>query len=291
MTGRPRATAGTTVTVLLTLLAIFALLGCTADEEKPAAEAPTTATATPTTQAPVPPPAAPAADACYRVSHDEALAPSNTDQPVDCAKGHTSQTYSVGELDLVSNGHLLAVDSEAVREQLSRRCPNQLAGYLGATPQELRLTLLRPVWFTATLEESDLGASWYRCDVIAVTGDSRIAKVTGSLAGALRRPAVRQQYGMCGTDEPGTPAFSHVLCREQHSWKAISVVDLAGASKAGRYPGVKQVRSAGEDDVCAAAAREVASDALDYEWGYEWPTRQQWDAGQTFGRCWAPDPA
>ena len=37
------------------------------------------------------------------------------------------------------------------------------------------------------------------------------------------------------------------------------------------------------------AGREVADDALDYEWGYEWPTAEQWEAGQDYGRCWAPD--
>ena len=34
---------------------------------------------------------------------------------------------------------------------------------------------------------------------------------------------------------------------------------------------------------------QVAEDALDYEWGYEWPTADQWAAGQNYGRCWAPE--
>ena len=93
---------------------------------------------------------------------------------------------------------------------------------------------------------------------------------------------------MCGTAQPGTRAFRRVLCREDHSWKAISVIDLATASD-GRYPGTSAVKDAGQD-VCADAARAIASDALDYEWGYEWPTKEQWQAGQTYGRCWSPDP-
>ena len=161
--------------------------------------------------------------------------------------------------------------------------------------------MLRPVWFTPTIEQSDAGAGWYRCDVIAVTGDSKVAKIDSDLAKALAKPAGREEYGMCGTAQPGTASFSHVLCREDHSWKAISVLDLAGkatkgsikgsvAGKAGGYPGENVVRNAGQD-VCADAARAIASDALDYEWGYEWPTKEQWQAGQTFGRCWSPDPA
>jgi hypothetical protein len=50
------------------------------------------------------------------------------------------------------------------------------------------------------------------------------------------------------------------------------------------------VKAAGQD-ACQEAARAIASDALDYEWGYEWPTQDLWQAGQTYGRCWSPDPA
>jgi hypothetical protein len=94
---------------------------------------------------------------------------------------------------------------------------------------------------------------------------------------------------MCGTAQPGTTAFQRVLCGEKHSWRAISVVDLADTAKKGGFPGVAVVKDAGQS-VCADAARAIASDALDYQWGYEWPTKEQWQAGQTYGRCWSPDP-
>ena len=88
---------------------------------------------------------------------------------------------------------------------------------------------------------------------------------------------------MCGTAAPDDPAFQRVLCREDHTWRAIRAVELRGKD----YPGVKEVREAGQGP-CEDAGREVAEDALDYEWGYEWPTAEQWEAGQTYGRCWAP---
>jgi hypothetical protein len=278
----------------LLLVAALALSGCTSGGQDPAAgdSVPGSASSSPSPTPVVapPPPPAPALGACYRLSYDEALAPTNADVAVPCAKGHTSQTFAVGRLDLVANGHLLAVDSAAVSEQVAKRCPGQLAGYLGATPEQLRLSLLRPVWFTPSLEESDAGADWYRCDVIAVTGDRTLAKFDRDLAHALAKPDSRAELAMCGTAEPGSEAFRHVLCREDHTWKAISVLDLAERSKDGRYPGEKVVQEAGQDP-CAEAARAIASDALDYEWGYEWPTKDQWQAGQTYGRCWSPDPA
>ncbi len=190
----------------------------------------------------------------------------------------------------MTNGHLLAVDSDAVRAQVANRCPAQLAEYVGATEEQLRLSLLRPVWFTPTIEQSDAGAAWYRCDAIAVSGDKTLAKIDHNIFKALKEPEGRAEFALCGTAQPGTAAFARVLCREDHSWKAISVIDLSKKSDDGAYPGTNAVKDAGQT-VCADAARAIASDALDYEWGYEWPTKDQWLAGQTYGRCWSPDPA
>jgi Septum formation len=274
----------------LLVVAALALAACTSDEEDPSAEPTPTPSATPLA-APAPPPPAPELGACYRLSYDEAVAPTSEDSPASCDKGHTTQTFAVGQLDQVSNGHLLAVDSEAVRAQVAKRCPGQLASYVGATEEQLRLSLLRPVWFTPTIEQSDAGAAWYRCDAIAVSGDKTLAKIDHDISDALKKPEGRTEFALCGTAQPGTAAFTRVLCREDHSWKAISVIDLSKTSKKNdRYPGVEKVRNAGQT-VCADAARAIASDALDYEWGYEWPTKDQWKAGQTYGRCWSPDPA
>jgi hypothetical protein len=276
--------------LLLLAVAVLALGSCQSEEKEPTAKPTPTPTPAPTPVVAPPPPAPPAVGACYRLSYDEAVAPTNDDTPVPCDKGHTTQTFAVGRLDLLSNGHLLAVDSTAVRTQVARRCPAQLAAYVGGTDEQLRLSMLRPVWFTPTIEESDAGAAWYRCDVIAVTGDKKVAKIDHDISKALAKPEGRTEFAMCGTAQPGTASFSRLPCGEDHSWKAITVVDLASRSKDGSYPGEEPVKDAGQD-VCAAAARAIASDALDYQWGYEWPTKEQWQAGQTYGRCWSPDPA
>jgi hypothetical protein len=145
--------------------------------------------------------------------------------------------------------------------------------------------MLRAVWFTPTLEDSDAGADWYRCDVIAVAAAGELARLVGPLEGTLSRPAGRDRYGMCGTAEPGTARFSRVMCSGRHTWRAIRTVGIAGA----RYP-ADRVRAAGQGP-CEAAARAVASDPLNFRWGYEWPTAAQWEAGQHYGLCWVPDPS
>lgn len=271
---------------LLALLlgAALGVTGCSTDDDPGAGSSlsVTPTTAVPPTAATAPP--RPKRLVCRRLSFDEALAPTDSDKVVNCRTPHTGQTYAVGQLRTTVAGHLVAVDSARVQDQVARVCPRKLAAFLGTTDDVLRLTMLRAVWFTPSLEQSDAGANWYRCDVLAVAGDDRLARIRGSLERALADPAGVEAYGMCGTAAPDDPAFGRVLCREDHTWRAIRVVDLPGKS----YPGEERVRETGQGP-CEDAGREVAEDALDYEWGYEWPTADQWAAGQTYGRCWAPD--
>lgn len=271
-------------------LVLALVAGCSAGTDDPAADpdaGPTTSSPTATVSVPTPsaaPVPLPADRACYRMAHDEAVAPTTRSTAVPCADPHTSMTFAVGRLDTVVGGHLVAVDSDHVQEQVAAACPRRLADFVGGNREDLRLSLLRTVWFTPTVEESDAGADWYRCDVVALAGRERLAPLTGRLAGVLDRPAAAERWSMCGTAGPDSADFSRVLCSEPHAWRAVSVVDLGGAS----YPGEAAARAAGQGP-CEDAGRAAAADPLDFEWGYEWPTADQWASGMTFGRCWAPD--
>jgi hypothetical protein len=256
--------------------------GCSdVDPEPTATSASPTATPSPITATEQP---FPEDRACYRLGVQEAVAPTADLPPVDCSKKHTSITFAVGRLDNVADGHLLAVDSQRVQDAVATVCPKKFAEFAGGSTEARRLSMLRAVWFTPTVEESDIGAEWYRCDAIAVQADNQLAPLSGRLAGVLGTPEGRDRFGMCGTTAPDDPGFERVICTERHTWRAIATVGF----EPGRYPGVNAVRSAGQT-TCEDAGAGVAEDALDYEWGYEWPTKEQWQQAQTFGRCWAPD--
>lgn len=269
---------------LLVLALVLPLLAaCTSDGE-PSADPTPSASPSPSAPPTASEPERPANRACYALSYDDAVAPTASASPVPCSEEHTAMTYAVGPLDTVVDGHLLAVDSAQVQKQVATTCPSQFGPFVGGSSEDQRLSMLRPVWFTPSVEESDAGASWYRCDVVALATDEELAPLTGRLAGVLDTEEGRDRYGMCGIASPTAPDFSRVVCSRDHSWRAIAVVPF----EAGPYPGVEEVRSAGETP-CQDAGAAAAGGALDYEWGYEWPTKQQWGAGQTFGRCWAPD--
>ncbi|NYI43212.1 hypothetical protein BJ993_000292 [Nocardioides aromaticivorans] len=256
-----------------------ALAACSSDEPEAREEKPA-ATQTPAAE----PPAAPKVGACYSLTYEEAIAATSESAPVACTKGHTTETVAVGSIDAVVDGHLLAVDSDRVRAQVATACPQALKSYVGGSVEQLRLSMIRPTWYTPTLEDSDAGAAWYRCDAVVLAGTSTLADLKAGLKGVLGTSKGRKQYAMCGTAAPDAKNFERVLCSAKHSWRAIDVVVF----EEGRYPGEKLVRAAGRTK-CEDAAADVAEDPLTFEWGYEWPTKEQWDMGQAFGRCWAPD--
>lgn len=268
------------------LLTVLLLGGCSGSDEPEAAPSPTSPPSTssptvaPTHARPAP---RPPDRACYRLAYDDAVAPTSGVRASACARSHTSMTFLVGTLDTVVDGHLLAVDSDRVQEQVATECPQRFGSFVGGSVEEQRLSMLRAVWFTPTVEQSDEGADWFRCDVIAVAAEGELAALTGRLAGVLGTEAGRERYAMCGTAEPGTEGFQRVICSAVHTWRAIDVVPFL----AREYPGDERVRTAGEGP-CQYAGRAVADDPLNYRWSYERPTREQWDAGQTYGICWAP---
>lgn len=275
------ARAARAVTGAVLAAALLAACGSTSGPTPPTPSAPPSSAPAPTpTHAAAAP--VPQSGTCHALTYQQAEATTAPATSVACSHAHTSQTFSVGRLDDVVDGHLLAVDSDRVQRQVARSCPARLATYVGGAPGALRLTMLRAVWFTPSLVQAAAGARWYRCDAIVVDGASSLAALTTPLKGVLDSSRAGD-YAMCGTAKPGTSGFERVPCSAPHTWKALSVVPLP----AGAYPGVPAVQSAGTEP-CRKAAANVAPNALDYQWGYDWPSAAQWAAGQTYGICWAP---
>lgn len=276
---------------LVAALAALALSSCTSDPDGPevAQETSDTPTASQTSGSASPaaaPPPAPRAGSCYRLGLREAARPTNDKSPVPCDEKHTARTVHVGTLDLVADGHSFAVDSERAQQQLRETCPARLEEFLGGDAERRALSRFQVVWFSPTLEQSDLGADWFRCDVVALGRGSRLLPLPTDvpLRGVLDRDGALGTFGLCGTAQPGADDFERVACALPHSWVAVSTIAIEGGA---RYPGVAAVREAG-DDTCADRVRAANDFVLEFSYGWEWPTREQWLAGQRYGICWAP---
>ena len=222
--------------------------------------------------------------ACYLMTFDQALAPVTRVPPTSCERAHTARTLFVGAVGDLVEGRVGAIDSPRVQRAVAQQCPRRFATFLGGPEQAQRLSMFRPVWFTPTLEEAEQGQDWYRCDLIALAADGELAPLVGRLEGALDRLGWKERYGLCATASPGTASFRRVACGEPHSWRALTTVPFVSRA----YPGEATVRSR-DDQPCTEAARSIADDPLDFEWGFEWPTAEQWADELRYGVCWAPD--
>ncbi len=274
------------------VVGLVAVSGCSPSTPSDEPVAPTeTPSTTSSTGAVEPPDAAkamrPRDDACYRLSLAQAIAPTTDAAAVPCRRRWTSHTIRVGTMESLAGGYALPVDSDLLQRRLAETCPRQLARYLGGTPAQVRLTVFSTVWFTPTMAEAEAGADWYRCDLVALARPGVLARLTGRWAGALADPERLAPYSLCGTTRPGARGFAQVACRRAHTWRAVGTVNLFGRE----YPGRRAARLAGEER-CREAARQSAADALDFDWGYEWPTAAQWrgvdgQPGRRYGVCWA----
>jgi Septum formation len=270
--------------LLVPLLLVLAT-GCSSSTSSPG-EA--DAAATPSPRASVtpepPPPAAPATGSCHALTVREATDPVDAGRAAPCSRRHTSVTVKVGDLDPVSDGHLLAIDSRTVRAQIEDACPDSPGAYIGGDETTKRLSRFEVVWFSPSLEQADAGANWYRCDIVAVRSQGKLLPLPARLKGVLDQDGALDRFGTCGTaTAPTARGFERVVCSEPHRSRAISVVDLP---KDARYrdKGVE----ADANSSCKDAAAEKANGDLKYTWTFEWPTRAQWAAGQRYGYCWIP---
>ncbi len=283
--------------------AVLVLTGCTAGAGDPGASTPSS-TASPssaqsssssspagesgdTTPEPTSAPPAPRAPTCYRLTFAQLPRTSNDSDPVPCTERHDAQTIHVDRFDTNAAGETIPVDSDRARAQLSRTCTRRKAAFLGGTREARNLSRFEVVWFSPTPQQVEDGADWFRCDLVALAGDDTLHRLPPPrrAAGLLDRDDALATYGLCGTAKPGTERFERVICARRHSWRAIGTIRLPGPA---RYPGTATIRRLG-DQPCRDRVSDLADDPLEFEYGWEWPTREQWRNGQRFGYCWSPD--
>ncbi|MGI9156384.1 MAG: septum formation family protein [Marmoricola sp.] len=276
---------------LLPLLLAALLTGCGGGAGRAKAEAPAssgtatpsaTSTATPSAT-PTTRPRVPKVADCYRLDLKAATSPTSGSGPVSCKARHTAVTVFVGRIDPVVDGHLLAVDAKEVQDQIATTCPTKVPGWVGGARQDQRLSRFTAIWFSPTLAESDAGADWFRCDVVAIGAAGQLASLPGTVKGSLSSSSALDAFGTCGTSAPSEKGFEQVICARPHTWRAATLIDIPQDAK---YLGPNM--QATGDNACKAEAQQRATDPLVYTWSFQWPTRDEWNAGRRYGLCWVP---
>jgi hypothetical protein len=271
--------------LLLAALLIAGLLTGCGNSLKPAKVAPPAShktTATPTAT-PTALPRTPQVGDCYQLDLTAATGPTSDVKPVSCQKKHTAVTVFVGKIDPIVDGHLLAIDAKQIQDQIASTCPTKVSESIGGAQDDRRLSRFTAIWFSPTLAESDAGADWFRCDVVAVAAKATLAKLPATVQGVLDSSSALDTFGTCGSSAPSNRRFERVICARPHTWRAVSVI---GIPKDSRYLD-PNMQTAG-DDACKVQAQQRATDPLIYKWSFEWPSKAEWDAGRRYGLCWVP---
>lgn len=256
--------------LLLAVVGPSALAGCGSDEQIPAGADPDQVDAT----------AAPDEHACRNLTKADLARPTNATRTVPCIDAHNAETYAVGSLP--GRFDDVDVDDHRLGSWAAKTCSEQLQRYLGTTESTLMRSILRWVWFSPSDKAWDHGARWYRCDIVGGaeggSGDLDLPTKTKNL---LHEP-VEERWMVCAQGR--SVNGRKVPCSSPHTWRAVSTVKVGEPDD--HFPGAKTVK-AKTDSYCKQQVRAVLGYPDDYDYGYTWFGRSEWESGNRLSVCWA----
>lgn len=225
--------------------------------------------------------AVPEVGACRLLTPDDVAASSNASRAVECTEQHTAQTYAVGSLpEKLSD---VEYDDPALGTWAYRACSKKLMNFLGADESLVMRTVVSWAWFRPSEQAWQDGARWYRCDVVGGGEQSKeyvdLPEVTKGLL--LGKPD--DDWLVCAAG-PSVSGSVKLPCTEPHDWRAVSTIKLGEPKDS--YPGdrLSQVRSR---DFCSEQVAAFLNYPVDYDFGYTWFHKAEWQAGNRRSVCWA----
>jgi hypothetical protein len=224
---------------------------------------------------------APDVGACRRLTPDDVAQPTNDTDTVSCDQAHTAQTYDVASLP--DQFEHAAYDDDEVAAYAYRTCASAFVDFTGADESLAMRTILSWAWFRPSTSAWDDGARWFRCDVIGGGDQIRTYADLPETAKGLLLGRPKDQWMVCAQGATVSGAVK-VRCSEDHDWRAVTTIVLGSAGD--DYPGDRAVQ-ARTRDFCSKSVGAWLDYPVDYDFGYSWFHRPEWDAGNRRSICWA----
>ena len=224
---------------------------------------------------------APELGACRDLTAADIAQDANATETVPCSQPHTAQTYAVGPLPDALDG--VGYTDRRLAEFAYRTCSERFRRFVGADESIAMRTVLSWAWFRPSEDAWRNGARWYRCDVVGGGEQSRelVTLPTRTRGLLLGRPEDRWMVCAAG---PAVSGSVKVPCSQRHDWRAVSTVVLGEPDE--RYPGdrVVEVRTR---DFCSDQVGAYLEYPVNFDFGYTWFHRAEWEAGNRRSVCWA----
>ena len=232
--------------------------------------------------------AAPAADekppalgACRVLTPQQVAKPANTTKPVECAEKHTAETFAVG--DLPDEFEDADYDDPQLGAWAYRTCTKGFKEFLGADESLVMRTVVSWAWFRPPKAAWDDGARWYRCDVIGGGEQSREYSQLPDTAKGLLLGRPKDAWLVCADGDTVSGSVK-VPCTERHNWRAVTTISLGDAKD--KYPG-DRLAEVTTRDFCSKSVGAWLNYPVDYDFGYTWFHKAEWNAGNRRSVCWA----
>ncbi len=221
---------------------------------------------------------------CHALSAKAVRRPHDDKDPVKCRDDHTTQTYYVGTFDLsiISERNPSTAD---IADFVTPRCDRKFHRWIGGDRVTRILSRVHPVWFVPSAHDIRLGARWFRCDVVVSATDSRLAQLPRNTEDMLDSDAALSRYGLCSRGSPEKRHAKIVACSKPHTWQAFTALRFH-TNGSDEFPDRDQRRGARQR--CIEQAREEQDFPLEWSYGWQAPTRNEWAAGMRWGVCWVP---
>lgn len=228
----------------------------------------------------------PETKAC-RVLDAEAIAAASDDtDTVECSETHNAETFYVGELDKADGADDLAYDDPSLGARVYEECNARYIKFVGATRSLALRTVIDWAWWRPSEAAWEEGARWFRCDVVGGNEESaELVDLPETAKGVLL--GIPPPKWMLCADGPVVAEAPKVACNQKHVWEAVSAVVMGKPTA--KWPG-QRVIEVNSRDYCSDWVGAWLNYPLDYEYGYTYFGRAEWEAGNRQSVCWAkPD--
>ena len=224
---------------------------------------------------------APLLGACRQLTPGDVAESSNASPVVDCADEHTAQTFAVGTFPAtVAAG---GADDEDLGAFIFETCDKRFQSFLGGNESLVMRSILTWAWFRPSAKAWKLGARWYRCDVVGGGEQSRsFVSLPEDAKGVLL--GLPDDRWMTCVDGPTVAGAVKIPCSEKHTWRAATTIKLG--QPGAPYPGDRLVEVRTRD-FCSESVVAWLNYPADYEYGYTYFHKAEWEAGNRRSICWA----
>jgi hypothetical protein len=206
-------------------------------------------------------------------------------EPLPCGETHNAQTYFVGLMNEAMQAAARSGNANRLRAEVAGICGRKLIGWLGSNGEGVALSVFDFIVGAPGPDEVSPGSRWFSCDVYAIRALNglKLIALPPDTKGLLSSGEA-DDWTQCNRGGFDSGTSNIVVCTRGHAYRAVAGVDLAGLDAA--YPGNNTLDSRLESE-CSGRVRAYLNTSGSFNYGFTWPSREQWKTGDRWGICYA----